>query len=91
MKQAAADPALGRLFPYTSTFRLCFSRCTGYPFSGDCPLIVPDPAGEHFQVIGLWGAAAGGGDAAMAVSLAVNQLPSECGAAMHGTAADVTG
>lgn len=30
-------PVLRRLFPFTSLVWLCFSRCTGYPFSGDCP------------------------------------------------------
>src|SRR5258708_4271848 len=42
-------PVLRRLFPFTSLVWLCFSRCTGYPFSGDCPSVcssrwIPDLA-----------------------------------------------
>ena len=44
-------PELKQLCPYTSMMRLGFSRCTGYPFSGDCPLIVPILATKDFQVV----------------------------------------
>lgn len=35
--EAMQVPALRQLFPFTSLSALCLSRCTGYPFSGDCP------------------------------------------------------
>jgi hypothetical protein len=38
---AAEQPALRMLFPYTSLLSLCFSRCTGYPYTGDLPMIEP--------------------------------------------------
>lgn len=39
VEEAMKLPALRQLFPYTSLVWLCFSRCTGYPFSGDCPIV----------------------------------------------------
>jgi uncharacterized protein DUF6193 len=39
VEKAMEVPVLRRLFPYTSLDWLCFSRCTGYPFSGDCPSV----------------------------------------------------
>jgi hypothetical protein len=41
VEKAMEVPVLHRLFPFTSLFSLCFSRCTGYPFSGDCPSACP--------------------------------------------------
>jgi hypothetical protein len=41
VEKAMEVPVLRRLFPFTSLFSLCFSRCTGYPFSGDCPSACP--------------------------------------------------
>ena len=39
VEKAMKVPALRQLFPFTSLVWLCFSRCTGYPFSGDCPSV----------------------------------------------------
>lgn len=36
---AATDPDLRRLFPFKSLNRLCFSRCSAYPYTLDCPCI----------------------------------------------------
>ena len=49
VEKAMEVPALRQLFPFTSLVWLCFSRCTGYPFSGDCPRVcssswIPDEA-----------------------------------------------
>jgi hypothetical protein len=49
LEKAMEVPALRQLFPFTSLVWLCFSRCTGYPFSGDCPSVcssrwIPDEA-----------------------------------------------
>lgn len=41
LEKAMEVPVLRRLFPFTSLSSLCFSRCTGYPFSGDCPSVCP--------------------------------------------------
>jgi hypothetical protein len=41
VEKAMEVPVLRRLFPFTSLFSLCLSRCTGYPFSGDCPSACP--------------------------------------------------
>ncbi len=90
IRAAIETPELKRVFPYTSMMRLGFSRCTGYPFSGDCPLIVPIFSTETFQILSGSGVAVGKGSALEAVSLAVNHLPAGCGAAVHGTADDLT-
>lgn len=39
IRRASIRKELRQLFVYTSAFRLCFSRCTGFPFSMDCPLV----------------------------------------------------
>lgn len=36
---AAANSELRALFPFTSVGRLCFSRCSEYPYTVDCPCI----------------------------------------------------
>lgn len=39
---AIKDDAVNKLFPYTSLYTLCFSRCTGYPYdSKDLPNVTP--------------------------------------------------
>ncbi|MBO9205517.1 hypothetical protein J7I42_34825 [Niastella sp. MAH-29] len=39
---ASNDEILGKLFPFTSLYTLCFSRCTGFPFdSEELPNITP--------------------------------------------------
>ena len=45
---AREDPDLGRLFPFKSLWRLCFSRCSDYPFTNDCPCIGVDREGAYF-------------------------------------------
>jgi hypothetical protein len=32
IKLASKDEILSKLFPFTSLYTLCFSRCTGYPY-----------------------------------------------------------
>src|SRR5262249_21231407 len=53
---------LRQLFPFTSLVSLCLSRCTGYPFSGDCPYAVPTKEG-HYQVFAASGKVVGSGEA----------------------------
>lgn len=39
---AIQDDILGKLFPFTSLYTLCFSRCTGYPYdTKDLPNVTP--------------------------------------------------
>jgi len=83
---AARHPSLRSLFPYTSHSTFCFSRCTGYPFSYDCPHVTPDGQG-HFTVATPAGPTLGTGDAAHALSLVLDNLPANCGRAIRGTAA----
>lgn len=89
IRAASENPQLRTLWPYFSMMRLGFSRCTGYPFSGDCPIIVPILQSKHFQVLNGTGAVAGQGSANEAIALAVQNLPPDCGPAIHGTADDL--
>lgn len=41
VEKAMECSVLRWLFPYTSLYTLCFSRCTGYPFLGGCPYACP--------------------------------------------------
>jgi hypothetical protein len=42
IKLAINDEVLNKLFPFTSLYTLCFSRCTGYPFDTDnLPSVTP--------------------------------------------------
>ncbi|MEZ6093178.1 MAG: DUF6193 family natural product biosynthesis protein [Pirellulaceae bacterium] len=86
IKLAAQHPVLRSLFPYTSHLTFCFSRCTGYPFSYDCPHVTPNGTGQ-FSVGQHGGQVLGTGDADLTLSLVVNNLPANCGAAIRGTAA----
>ena len=98
-------PVLRRLFPFTSLDSLCFSRCTGYPFSGDCPSVcsthfrfAPRPTpGQRatfgpprpYTVADSKGIFLGEGDVAEAIELIVQHLPPNCGPASQGTADDL--
>lgn len=76
--------ALRDLLPFTSHDILGFSRCTGYPFTRDCPSIAA--VGENrFCVRGPSGERLGEGDAETAVKIARENLPENCGEAVHGT------
>lgn len=50
---AATRAELQGLFPFTSHMRLCFSRCSDYPYTFDCPCIAFDRDGYLVQV--TWG------------------------------------
>ena len=39
LDEASQNPILRQLFPYTSMSDFCFSRCTGFPYSKDCPFV----------------------------------------------------
>jgi hypothetical protein len=85
VREAATRPELRRLFPYTSLDRLCFSRCTGYPFTRDTPHIEPVAHGVY-NVRSPSGRLLGHGDAKMAADVLVANLPPNCAGAVRGTA-----
>ncbi|MES2790541.1 MAG: DUF6193 family natural product biosynthesis protein [Planctomycetota bacterium] len=82
---ASQQPALRMLFPYTSHITVCFSRCTGYPYSNDCPHVTPIGQGQfEVRMSGFDGL--GVGDAAFAVNLVLKLLSPNSGPAKRGTA-----
>lgn len=83
--EAATRPRLRQLFPYTSLNRLCFSRCTGYPYTRDTPHIEPVELGRY-KVRDARGKLIGTGDAKLAADMLVGNLPVDCGPAIRGTA-----
>ena len=78
---AAANPELRRLFPFTAMTRLCFSRCSAFPYTTDCPCIAVD--GDRYSVLSSWTVAdlpahrwAEVDNPVDAVAVAVTHLPS---------------
>ena len=65
--------------------RFCFSRCTGYPFSDDCPAVFPDPSGGYIVKLRN-GVMSRRLNAQVAVRKVVEALPEGCGPAVDGTA-----
>jgi hypothetical protein len=89
VEAAAAQPMLRGLFPFLSHETLCFSRCTGYPYSGDVPVIQPVGA-SRFRVRTPDGTTVADEVTAVdAVAAAVAALPPGCGPAVAGTAHDL--
>jgi Family of unknown function (DUF6193) len=95
IEAAYAVPQLRQLFPYTSHFTLCFSTCTGYPYSDDIPCIEPSPEEKVYtlhqcdgyvlrnrmgDVIGE------ADDAESAITALLAHLPANVGPAVAGTA-----
>jgi hypothetical protein len=76
------------LFPFTSLIRLCFSRCTGFPYSGDCPHAAPAEDGL-FLVFDASEQIVGKGNVETAVQTLIDHLPPNCGPARKGTAEDL--
>jgi hypothetical protein len=88
VQAASRRRELRQLFPFTSLNRFCFSRCTGYPFSGDTPYVWPQRDGQY-DVLSPDGQVLGRGDAEAAARLVVENLPANCGPAVPGTADDL--
>lgn len=89
---AKRTPELRQLFPYTSQLCMCFSRSTGYPYTGDCPVVIPktdvgfrDVIPDQYEVR-LRNRLLGSGDGRQAAELVVRHLPLNCGPAVAGTA-----
>jgi hypothetical protein len=80
---AANIPVLRGLYPFTSHSTLHFSRCTGFPFSPDCPSIAPVENGLY-TVFDPSGEPIGTGSADEMAALAAACLPPEVGSAVPG-------
>lgn len=84
IRRAYQEPALRCLFPYTSMFSLCFSRCTGYPYTQDISSITPVGDGLYAA-----GESDGPKDIDGAIAAVLRSLPPGCGPARPGTADDM--
>lgn len=83
--KAAQHPKLRQLFPYTTLGTFRFSRCTGQPYSCDCPSVFPIDD-NLFEVSTSTGDVIGRGNAAEAVDFVVRHLPPNTGPAIFVTA-----
>jgi Family of unknown function (DUF6193) len=88
LNEANQNTVLNQLFPYTSMNTFHFSRCTGYPFSKDCPIVIPIE-NTQYKVVNSKGEYLGEGNEKEAVELVVKNLPANIGKAMRGTAEDL--
>jgi hypothetical protein len=90
---AIRDVVLNKLFPFTSLFTLCFSRCTGYPYTYDTPTVTPIGSslfrGCQYEVRLPGNKVAGSGSAAAALALVKANLPPGIKPAVKGTAEDL--
>ena len=90
---AIRDDVLSKLFPFTSRFTLCFSRCTGYPYTYDTPTVTPTGRslfrGYQYEVRLPGHKVVGRGSAAEALALVKAHLPPGIKPAVKGTAQDV--
>lgn len=82
---ALKDPILSKLFPYTSFMTLCFSRCTGYPFTYDTPTVSLIFDTDQFLVRTNDGNEIGSGSASEALKIVLDNLPRDIGPAVKGT------
>ena len=85
---AIKDNVLSKLFPFTSLTRLCFSRCTGYPYTYDAPIVIPIDE-NSFEVRMSEDKVVGRGTAAEAIKMVRDNLPLDIKPAVKGTAEDL--
>lgn len=76
---AIKDKILSKLFPYTSLMTLCFSRCTGYPFTYDTPTVTPIFETDQYLVRTSDGKEIGSGSAAEVLKIVLDNLPNDIG------------
>lgn len=90
---AIKDEVLGKLFPFTSLYTLCFSRCTGYPYTYDAPTVTPVSktlfGRSKYEVRLPDNEVIGRGNAAEAIALVKANLPLDIKRAVKGTAEDL--
>ncbi len=85
---AASQTRFRALMPVLSHNRACFSTCTGYPYSADCPMIEVSPSGECSVLVPGDDQLVFSGSVAEAVANAEAALPAGIVAARDGTAED---
>jgi hypothetical protein len=85
---AIKDHVLSKLFPFTSLTRLCFSRCTGYPYTYDTPIVIP-VSKELYEVRLSNNDIVGRGNAPEALKMVKDNLPINIQSAIPGTAEDL--
>ncbi|QDT96482.1 DUF6193 family natural product biosynthesis protein [Gimesia aquarii] len=85
---ASLVPELRQLYPFKSVYYFCFSRCTHYPFTKDCPYVKPKYDSEthkvitnYYQVL-LHEKVLGEGNAQEVVQIVLQHLPEGCGPAV---------
>lgn len=87
---AKEDETVGKLFPFTSLMRLCLSRCTGYPYTDDTPIIIPIPYEKgKYEVRRPDESVIGRGNAQEALNLLKENLPKNIEPAVKGTSDDL--
>ena len=87
IEAASREPMLRRLFPFTSMWTLSFSRCTGFPYTTDCPAVTP--VADLYVVRRPDGTESAPLDCRAAVRALLDALPVGCGPAQPGTAGDL--
>ena len=87
IEAAHAAPMLRQLFPYTSHASLCFSTCTGFPYSDVIPRIEPREGDGYVLRSRFMGDVIGeANDAESAIAILLTHLPANVGPAVAGTA-----
>jgi hypothetical protein len=87
---AKEDEIVGKLFPFTSLTTLCFSRCTGYPYTSDTPMVIPVPYEESkYEVRSPDNSIIGRGNAKAALKMVKENLPFDISPAVKGTVDDL--
>jgi hypothetical protein len=90
IKLAIKDEVLSTLFPFTSVGRLCFSQCTGYPYTYDTPIVIPIPFENGiYEIRSSNDAFIGKGIAIDALEIVKANLPNDIKPAIRGTSDDL--
>lgn len=91
---AIKDDIVNKLFPFTSMYSLCLSRCTGYPYDMEnlpvvSPLLNSNSASEQlFRVVKPGTGIIGDGNAHQALKMVKDSLPHNIEPARKGTGED---
>lgn len=85
---AIKDKIIGNLFPYTSLNRLCLSRCTGYPYTYDTPIVVP-LSNNNYEVRTADNQIIGIGNSLEAIGMVKDNLPVGIKPAIKGTSEEM--
>jgi hypothetical protein len=88
---ASKNEILNQLYPFTSMNTFHFSRCTGFPFTKDCPAVFPilniKDELEYYEVrMPKTKQLVGKGNAEEVLQIVLDNLPKNCGRAVKGTA-----